>query len=270
MLKVLIRGGGDVASGIAVRLHHTGIKVIITEIPRPLALRRYVSFAEAVYSNSVIIEEISGNLVQSIPEIINCHKVGNIPVVVDEDLVICSKLAVSAVIDARMLKKGVRIFDDPTCLKIGIGPGFLPGENCDCVVESKRGPFLGRVYWNNSVENDSGIPEIVGGFERERVLRSPLEGLFKAYARIGDLVEKGEALAEVNGQKITAPLQGIVRGLLHDGLQVTTNMKVGDIDPRSDPMLCSIVSDKALAIGGGVLEALLSLSENRSKLSAQA
>jgi xanthine dehydrogenase accessory factor len=269
MLKVLIRGGGDVASGIAVRLHHSGVKVIVTEISKPLALRRYVSFAEAVYSNSVIIEEISGNLVQSIHEIINCHRAGYIPIIVDEDLGICSNLAVSAVVDARMLKKGVKIFDNPTCLKIGIGPGFLPGENCDCVIESKRGPFLGRVYWNNSAENDSGIPEIVSGFEHERVLRAPVEGSFKANSRIGDLVENGEAVAEVNGQKITAPFHGIIRGLLHDGVQVTINMKVGDIDPRSDPLLCSMVSDKALAIGGGVLEALLSLSDNRSKLSSQ-
>jgi xanthine dehydrogenase accessory factor len=266
MLKVLIRGGGDLASGIAVRLHRAGINVIITEIEKPLTVRRFVSFAEAIYTKSVILEDIQGKYVQSLVDIEKCLNNGVIPVIVDEDLCGASALSPDVLVDARMLKKTILSQDCGLSMLIGIGPGFFPGENCDCVVETKRGPFLGRVYWHDCAEPDTGIPESVRGYESERVLRAPGSGIFRAKCRIGDIVNKDEEVASVNGDIIRAPFQGVVRGLLHEGVMVHPGMKVGDLDPRCDPLLCSLVSDKALAVGGGVLEAILSLPENRQKL----
>lgn len=266
MVDVLIRGGGDLASGIALRLHHTGIKVTIAEIPQPLAVRRMVSFAEAVYEQEVSVEDVKGHLVRHISEIRSFEQKRFIPVVVDENLSICSQLDVAVVVDARMLKRKIIITEKPIPLKIGIGPGFYPGDNCDCVVETKRGPFLGRVFWNTPAESDNGIPEKVAGFESERVLRSPEDGIFHANVKIGDIVEMGGVIASVNTHNILAPFSGVLRGLIHDGVHVTTDLKVGDIDPRCDPALSRMVSDKSLAIGGGVLEAILSVPKIREKL----
>jgi len=266
MLLAVIRGGGDLASGIAVRLHRVGIKVIISEINQPLAVRRYVSFAEAVYTKSVLIEEIAGILVKYSAEVFKCFENETIPVIIDEELSVCKTLDASVFIDARMLKRKITNSETEISLKIGLGPGFFPGENCQCVVETKRGPFLGRVYWNEAAEADNGIPDMVEEFEKERVLRSAASGVFKAFVRIGDIVEKGKEIASVNDTVIIAPFRGVIRGLLHDGLVVSPYIKLGDLDPRCDPLLCSLVSDKALAIGGGVLEAILSIPENRDKL----
>ncbi len=267
MLNAIIRGGGDLASGIAVRLHRSGIKVIITEIEKPLTVRRYVSFAEAVYTRTTSIEEIKADLVTSHSAIIKCLELNTIPVIVDKDLSICQTFPSDILIDARMIKKKVARFSFPISQTIGIGPGFFPGENCDCVVESKRGPFLGRVYWHDPVEADTGIPENVSGYDNERVLRAPKAGVFTAKCRIGDIVKKDEEIASVDGESIRAPFPGVIRGLLHEGVTVFSGMKAGDLDPRSDPLLCSLVSDKALAVGGGVLEAILSKPQNRYKLS---
>jgi xanthine dehydrogenase accessory factor len=208
-------------------------------------------------------------LVGRIDDIPSCHQNKTIPVIVDEDFSLCANIPSTVVIDARMLKQKVTITNNEIPLKIGLGPGFSPGENCDCVVETKRGPFLGRVYWSESAESDNGVPEKVGGYDNDRVLRSPDTGIFNAAVRIGDIVDEGEIVASVNNQNILASFRGIVRGLLHEGLAVTQKMKVGDLDPRCDPLLCNLVSDKALAIGGGVLEAILSKPENRDMLCTQ-
>jgi xanthine dehydrogenase accessory factor len=268
MLKILIRGGGDLASGIAVRLHHAGIQVIITEIEKPLTVRRFVSFSEAIYTKSILLEEIQAKHVQDVDDIENCLVNRIIPVIVDPDLAVSSSLTPDILVDARMIKKKVAKPEFAISQIIGIGPGFFPGENCDCVVESKRGPFLGRVYWHEPAEPDTGVPEKVCGYENERVFRSPDAGIFKANSRIGDIVKQNDVIASVNSIEIHAPFEGVVRGLLHEGVEVYKGMKVGDIDPRCDPLLCNLVSDKALAVGGGVLEAILTIPENRHKLSA--
>lgn len=268
MLTVVVRGGGDLASGIAVRLHHAGIHVIITEIENPLTVRRYVSFSEAVFTGSIIVEDLEANLVNGTRNIEDCLKKGIIPVVIDRDVSLISEIPVDAIVDARMLKKEVTFPGGKTIQKVGIGPGFIPGKNCDCVVETKRGPHLGRVYWKNPAEPDNGIPENVCGYESERVLRSPGDGKFSSIKHIGDVVNEKELIACVAGLEITAPFKGVIRGLLHDGIEVIKGVKVGDVDPRCDPSLCNLVSDKALAAGGGVLEAILTNTENRRKLGA--
>jgi xanthine dehydrogenase accessory factor len=267
MLKILIRGGGDLASGIAVRLYHAGMNVVITEIEKPLTVRRFVSFSEAIYTKSIVLEEIQAKHAQEQDDIEKCLENRIIPVIVDPDLVIAASLSPDILVDARMMKKKIAKPGFSVAQIIGIGPGFFPGDNCDCVVESKRGPYLGRVYWYEPAEPDTGIPEKVCGYENERVFRSPDAGIFKATSRIGDIVKQNDVVASVNGVEILAPFEGVVRGLLHEGVEVYKGMKVGDLDPRCDPLLCNLVSDKALAVGGGVLEAILTIPDNRQKLS---
>jgi xanthine dehydrogenase accessory factor len=266
MLLCIIRGGGDLASGIAVRLFRSGIKVVITELEKPLAVRRYVSYAQAVYSNNIEIENIRGKLIEDIRVVDRSMLDDSIPILIDPDLTEAIQLNPAIVVDARMLKQQFTQDMSVRYQIIGIGPGFEVGINCHCVIETKRGGYLGRVFWEGSAETDSGIPEKVGLYEVERVLRATSNGIFNASLKIGDLVEKGEVIANINGMNVNAPFKGIIRGLLHDGLQVKLGMKIGDIDPRCDPFLCTLVSDKALAIGGGVLEAILSWPQHRRLL----
>jgi len=161
-------------------------------------------------------------------------------------------------IDARMLKHTQEPLWDSIPLMIGLGPGFYGGENCHAVIETVRGPFLGRVIWNGPAEKNSGVPDPVGAFQDERVLRAPTDGIMVTRSFIGDRLSAGELVAEVGGQPIRSPFNGVLRGLIHDGLEVTKGVKVGDVDPRDDLRLCWLVSDKSLAVGGGVLEAILS------------
>jgi xanthine dehydrogenase accessory factor len=266
MLLAIIRGGGDLASGIAVRLYRSGIKVVITEIQQPLAVRRNVSFAEAVYSKSTAVEEIKGVFFSSINGI--NHRILNecIPVIVDPELSISKNLNPQVIIDARMRKTKSEKWASNKQKVIGIGPGFVAGKNCVCVIETKRGPYLGRVYREGAAEPDSGIPDRVGNFANERVLRSPSYGVFKATSQISDILEVGDEIGFVGMQPVIAPFKGLLRGLIHDGLNVDKGMKIGDLDPRCDLWLCNLVSDKALSIGGGVLEAILAKESFRKQL----
>jgi xanthine dehydrogenase accessory factor len=263
---ILIRGGGDLASGVALRLFRAGIRLVVTEIAQPLAVRRLVSFAEAVYSNRVRIEEVVVQKTESFEDILDCLESNVVPVIVDPEAQIRNALRPLVVIDGRMMKKPPEHDLSYAPFIIGLGPGFEAGKNCHAVVETKRGPFLGRVYWEGSAEEDTGTPETVGRYQTERVIRSPGNGFFQARTQIGAAVKKGEILAEVDGQQVRAHFDGMVRGLLHDGLAVHKGIKVGDLDPRQDPSLPSMVSDKALAVGGGVLEAMLSRPSIRSQL----
>jgi xanthine dehydrogenase accessory factor len=263
---LLIRGGGDLASGVVLRLHRAGFKVVVSEIERPLAVRRLVSFAEAIYSSEIQIEEVVGRHVKTLQAALDSLNCGIIPVLVDPGADIRHQVPTMAVVDGRMTKKTPEFGMEFAPMSIGLGPGFVVGENCHAIIETKRGPFLGRVYWQGKAEADTGMPETVGAFQMERVLRAPAEGIFIGHKKIGESARKGEILAEVAGLPLTAPFEGILRGLLHDGLPLKKDIKVGDLDPRNDPRLVCMVSDKALAVGGGVLEALLSRPEIRSIL----
>ena len=171
-----------------------------------------------------------------------------------------------AMIDARMTKRPPDMSMDAADLMIGLGPGFVAGENCHAVIETNRGHYLGRVIWDGAPEADTGIPGVVAKHQNDRVLRAPADGFFRTCVDIGDRVQKGRVIANVDGQEIIAPFDGILRGLLHDGLPVQRGLKVGDIDPRTDPRFATLVSEKSLAIGGGVLEALLTCPEIRERL----
>jgi xanthine dehydrogenase accessory factor len=256
---ILLRGGGDLASGVALRLHHAGFRVVITELPRPLAVRRLVSFSEAVYEGKITVEEVTARLVQ--PDQIDAtlsHR--EIPVLIDPNADILLRFTVYAVVDARLLKSPSAPLQTPVPLHIGLGPGFCAGRDCHAVIETRRSHTLGRVLWQGESIPDSGQPE----GDPRRVLRAESDGVLLARAAIGDRLEAGQLIAEIQSKienrksEIHGPFKGILRGLLRDGMEVTRGLKLGDVDSRDDPVLCRLVSDKALAIGGGVLEAVMS------------
>ncbi|NWG33101.1 MAG: EF2563 family selenium-dependent molybdenum hydroxylase system protein [Chloroflexi bacterium] len=265
MLKdnlVLVRGGGDLATGVALRLHRAGIGVIITELAQPLAVRRTVSFAEAVYEGMWEVEGVKGRLVEA-DQLSAALEAGEIPVLVDPELEILKSQPFLVVVDARLTKQPPAPLPRPVPLHIGLGPGFTAGRNCHAVIETRRSHTLGRVYWEGATQPDSREPE----GDPRRVLRAPADGVLRSVKKIGEHVEGGEVIAVIGEQwSVSSPFGGVLRGLVHDGLRVNQGMKVGDVDPRDDPSYCWLVSDKALAIGGGALEAVLSRREIREKL----
>lgn len=258
---MLIRGGGDLASGVALRLHRVGFQVLVTELAEPLVVRRMASFAQAIFSGQCNVEEVTGRLVRNKDQALETMENGLIAVMVDPASEVRRELQLFGLVDGRMCKKAPDLGMDAAPIVIGLGPGFTAGLNCHAVVETNRGPFLGRVYWQGSAENDSGIPESVQGYTVERVLYAPSTGVLQAKGRIGDIVEAEKIIAVIAGEPVQARFRGVLRGLIQDGLQVQKGMKIGDLDPRCDTRLCSMASDKALAVGGGVLEALLAKPE---------
>lgn len=263
---VLIRGGGDLASGIALRLYKAGLRIIITELPQPLAVRRLVSFSEAVYNGETSVEGVVARRVNDPSDsfrILNVFTKGQIPVLVDPEGTAIKSSHPTVVVDARMLKQAAPLPEERINLLIGLGPGFTAGVNCHVAVETNRGHTLGRVYWTGSAQPDTGVPDSVQEHGVERVLRAPVDGELVTFAEIGDIIEKGKPIAGVNGQPVLAKFRGVVRGLLRPGTQVSTGLKIGDLDPRADPALSRMVSDKSLAVAGGVLEAILSRPELR-------
>jgi xanthine dehydrogenase accessory factor len=266
---VLIRGGGDLASGVAFRLYRSGFKVVIAELPKPLAVRRQASFSEAIYSGEVTIEGITAKRVSEIDDplrVLQLLSKGRIPVLIDPEGKSVQSVHPSVIVDARMLKMAPEALKHTAKLYIGLGPGFIGGANCHAAIETQRGPWLGRVVWDGPTQPDSGIPESVGEKQADRVLFAPIDGTMLAVKAIGDLVKQGETVAEINGELVIAPFNGILRGLINPEVEMRKGMKIGDLDPRNDPQLCNHISDKALAIGGGVLEAILSKGELRPHL----
>jgi len=266
---VLILGGGDLASGVAVRLHRAGLRVVITELPQPLAIRRTVAFAEAVYAGEITVEGITARKVLDPTDKLRILTVlgkGLIPVLIDPEATAVQEIHPTVVVDARMRKTRANLIGAPGMLIVGLGPGFEAGVNCHAAIETKRGHTLGRVYWQGAPEPDSGMPEAVASHRAERVLRAASEGKVEPIVEIGAFLEPGQPIARLADQVITAPFGGLLRGLIHPSVQVVPGMKIGDIDPRSNPRLVAQVSDKALAMGGGVLEAILSRQNLRSHL----
>jgi xanthine dehydrogenase accessory factor len=259
---ILIRGGGDLASGVALRLHRAGFHVIISELSNPLAVRRLVSFSEAVYAGEITVEGLTGRRVESPAEAFDLAKQDIVPVLVDPELAILKHGHFPALVDARLLKHTADTDISSAPLVIGLGPGFTVGENCHAVVETVRGHTMGRVYWTGSAYPDTGLPD----GDPRRVLRAPADGVLKEYFQIADHVDTGQLIAEVGGEKVIAPLGGVLRGLIRPGVAIPKGMKIGDIDQSDKPEYCYLVSDKAMAVAGGVLEALMSKAEIRSEL----
>ncbi len=267
-LRVLVRGGGDLGSGVVLRLHRAGFWVLVTELEKPLVVRRKVAFAEAIYTGVARVEEIIARKVESPEEARACFLRGEVPVIIDPAAQTRIWFQPHVLVDARLTKKGGDLLHPAAPLVIGIGPGFVAGKDCHVVIESMRGHTLGRLYWEGSAEPDTGIPESVSGYNAQRVLRAPVEGVVHTRVEIGDLVREGQLIAEVNGHEVRAPFDGVIRGLVAEGLHVTQGMKIGDVDPRQNPKFCFLVSDKSLAIGGAALEAVLSIPALRPLLYA--
>jgi xanthine dehydrogenase accessory factor len=262
---ILIRGGGDLASGVAFRLHRAGLNIVITELPRPLAVRRAVSFSEAVYEGQVGIEGVTARAVTDPTDslkILNILAKRQIPVLVDATCTVAQTLHPLAIVDGRMTKRPPEPLSHHALLYLGLGPGFTAPTHCHAVIETQRGHTLGRVIWEGVALDDTARPE----GDPRRVLRAPADGGLQSKASIGDHFDLGQPIARVNNEIITAPFAGVLRGLLRPGFDVTKGMKVGDLDARDDPSYCFTISEKALAVGGGALEALLTRPEVRSKL----
>lgn len=262
---ILVRGGGDLASGVALRLHRSGLNVVITELPQPLSVRRSVSFSEAIYDGQAAVEDVTGRAVADpgdMLKIINILSKRQIPVLNDPECASSAMLHPLAIVDARMLKRAPERLRHTAMLYIGLGPGFRAPDNCQVVIETQRGHRLGRVIWSGASSGDTARPD----GDARRVLRAPADGIFESSATIGQHFDAGQQIASIGQEPIAAPFPGVLRGLLRPGVNATKGMKVGDIDPRDDPSLVSLASDKALAVGGAVLEALLTRPEVRSKL----
>lgn len=255
-MKILIKGAGDLATGIAVRLYQCGHQIIMTEIERPLTVRRMVAFSRAVYEKDVIVEGVCGRRAQTLDEVKRIISDGEIAVFVDPEAKIKKSFCPDVVIDAILAKKniGTQITDAP--FVIGIGPGFTAGTDCHCVIETKRGHTLGTVIWKGSAIPNTGVPGNVGGYTIERLIRASSQGEMQAIAHIGDVVQEGQIVAYTGGKPVYAKMTGIVRGMLQDGVIVEENLKIGDIDARCETFHCFTVSDKARSIGGAVLEAV--------------
>lgn len=260
-MLTLIRGAGDIASGIALRLHRAGFQIVMTEIPQPTTIRRTVAFSDAVTKGMQTVEDVTAIRADSPDAVFHALQSGLISILVDPDCECLPFLRPDSLIDAILAKRnlGTAIGDAP--IVIGVGPGFTAGTDCHAVVETMRGHTLGRVYYEGSPLPNTNVPGLIGGFAGERVLRAPADGVFQGIRQIGDPVEAGDTVGFVEGQPVVATISGVIRGILANGVPVRKGMKSGDVDPRGRAEYCTLVSDKALAVAGGVLEAILHFRE---------
>ena len=266
-LVVLIRGGGEVASGIAYRLHFSHLKVCLMEVAAPLAVTRGTTFSEAVFDG---VKEVMGVKAELVPtqqeEIRRVWRQGNMPIVIDPEMSIKDRIKPDVLVDAIMAKrnKGTRITDAP--LVIGVGPGFCAGKDVHIVVESNHSGSLGRVILDGEAEKDTGVPVPVGGLTKERIVWSPRAGIFTSNKEIGDSAVAGEVIGHVDDQPLKAPISGMLRGLIRSGVRVTEGKKLIEVDPVHDRVACNFMTHKVIAIGEGVLQAIkLSFNPDRSK-----
>lgn len=263
-MLILIKGAGDIATGIAVRLKNAGMQVVMTEIAIPTTVRRSVAFSRAVYEGSAIVENITARLVLDFAQIPAVLQQDEIPVLIDPRCEVLKSIHFDAVVDSILAKKNLSTDSTQAPVVIGVGPGFSVPQDCHCVIETQRGHDLGRCIYQGCAAKNTGIPGEIGGYTVERLLRAPCDGIFHPILAIGDIVKAGQTVAMVDDQPVTAQINGIVRGLLQDNVPVKAGMKSGDIDPRGCYEHCFTVSDKARAVGGGVLEAILHLGlQNR-------
>lgn len=256
-LRILVRGAGEMASGIAHRLVRSHLRVAMTEVCQPLAVRRAVSFCDCVWEGTSEVESVVARRVRSPSEFDPVIASGEIPVLVDPELTCLGAWCPHVLIDATLAKRSLGIHRDMADLVLGFGPGFSAGRDVDVVVETNRGHDLGRLIFAGTAEPDTGVPGEMAGYTVERVLRAPCDGLFESSAEIGQSVETGNVLARVSGKAITARISGVLRGLLRHGVTVTRGLKAGDIDPRGERRHCFTISEKARALGGSALEAIL-------------
>jgi xanthine dehydrogenase accessory factor len=256
-VRVLIKGAGDLATGVAARLWRCGFPVAMTELAQPLTIRRTVAFSQAVCSGEVTVEEITACLAPNLEAVALAWQANRIPVVSDCNETCIASIKPTVVVDAIIAKRNCGTYLSDAPFVVGLGPGFEAGKDVHAVVETNRGHYLGRVLWSGSAQPDTGVPGDIAGYGRDRVIYAPGEGIFHQVMDIGSAVQVGDIVGRVGQAPVLAPLSGILRGLLQDGIPVQAGLKIGDVDPRAALDHCYTISEKALAIGGGVLEAIL-------------
>jgi xanthine dehydrogenase accessory factor len=255
---IAIKSGGEMASAVAWRLHHARLRrIVILETPHPLAVRRTVSFCEAVLDGSCMVEDVRGVRVDGPEGIEAAWAAGDIPVLVDPAWDSLKTIRPDVVVDAIIAKRnlGTNVAEAP--LVVALGPGFEAGTDAHLVVETNRGHDLGRIITEGCAAPNTGIPGSIGGFARERVLRAPVPGKLVWDCLLGDLVDKGQVLGRVDGAPVTAEIAGLLRGQIRPNGHVPQGLKLGDIDPRGDLSYLHTISDKGRAIGGAVLECVM-------------
>ena len=259
---IIVRGGGDLATGTIYKLKKSGFPVLILEVENPSAIRRNVSFCEAVYQGTQTVEDMTCYLAGSLPQAEAFVRDGKLAVLVDPAGEAIAKLQPLAVVDAILAKKNLGTSRDMAPITVALGPGFAAGAQVDAVIETKRGHNLGRVLWSGSAAPNTGIPGIIGGCGKERVIHSPAKGIVRNIRHITDTVCRGDLIAVVETEAgevpVNATIDGILRGLIRDGYAVPVGFKIADIDPRKEEYNnCFTISDKSRCIAGGVLEAIL-------------
>jgi len=257
-LKIIIRGAGDLATGVALRLHRSGFRhLLLLETAHPLAVRRMVSFSEAINIGKVCVQGVTARHIDEAGGTAEWIPDDTIPVIIDPEGKAIQTRQPDIVIDAIIAKRNTGTKINDAELVIGLGPGFTAAQDVHCVIETMRGHGLGRVIYDGYASPDTGIPGNIGGYTHERLLRAPGAGMFETDYDIGDTVKRGDCVATVNSSPVYAELSGVLRGLLRSATPVEQGTKLGDIDPRGKTAFCRTASDKAMAIGGGVLEAIL-------------
>lgn len=256
---ILIKGAGEIATGVACRLFGANLRrILMLETASPLAVRRQVSFCEVVHDQVMIVEGIKATLINEDEDLRQAWQEKQIAVRVDPLAESTRRLKPDVIIDATLAKRNLGISMNDAPLVIGLGPGFEAGKDCHIVIETNRGHDLGRLIRCGSAEANTGIPGNIGGFTKERVLRSPNEGLFVTRHQIGDQVRQGNVIGQVGDTPVFASIDGVLRGLIRPGSNVVQGLKIGDIDPRGKQRHCKTISEKARTISGAVLEAILS------------
>lgn len=259
-----MRGGGDIATGTIYRLHRCGYKVLILESGQPTAIRRRVAFCEAIYDSETRVEQVTCKKIDQIDECEEVWREGNIPILVDEKAEVIRMLKPDAVIDGILAKKNLGTSRDMAPLTIALGPGFAAGKDVDFVVETMRGHNLGRIIEEGTAMANTGIPGLIGGYGKERVIHAPASGRIRLLADIGDVVKKGQVIAKIGEVPVYATLDGILRGIIREGFPVWEHLKIADIDPRMEQKSnCDSISDKARCIAGSVLEILVSWERHK-------
>lgn len=258
--KIIVRGGGDLATGVIHRLWSAGFEVLVLECAQPAAIRRQVALSEAVYQGEATVEGMTGVLIHDVSEAQNVWKERMVPVLVDEEAACVSSVAPDILIDAIIAKRNLGTSSSMAPLTIALGPGFTVGKDVDVIVETKRGHNLGRVIRSGSAAPNSGVPGNIAGFSKERVLHAECAGVLHIVRDIGSVVEKDEVIANIEKKDgklvpVLASLTGIIRGMIREGFVVTKGFKIADIDPRQEELAnCFTISDKARCIAGSVLE----------------
>lgn len=261
---VIVRGGGDIASGAIQKLYRSGFKVLVLETETPSAIRRKVAFCEAVYEKEIEIEGIKARLVANDEEIKDCWDSDILPVMIDSRGKVIERLKPLAVVDGILAKQNFGTKRSMAPITIALGPGFSAPEDVDIVIETMRGHNLGRIIEEGRASENTGVPGIIAGFGIERVIYSDYSGVIINIEKIGNVVEKGDVIAVVGDNEIYASISGVLRGIIRDGYKVKKGLKIADIDPRiSEKDNCFTISDKARNIGGAVLESILYLKKKK-------